>query len=228
MNALVADVISSVNAGTDVIASAIIDAASGVGYSVTESMVTTLLQNGNMLTEYNSGFAAQLTTLNSAIGNIAENVAAMVAIGDIGAKRSIAGGRIQGYSSGGYVAELQKIALRNGDDVVTVNTLKRGEAIMTPGQTAQFSKLVNNLPILHNIIDENGYAAAITSATGSGHANVQYGDINVTFPIDHIQDYNDFVSKLQKDTKFEKIIEDMTIGRLTGGSKLTKYHQRWN
>lgn len=227
-NALVNDVITSVNSNSANIADTIISASKDVGYSITESMVTTLLQNGDTITEYNKGFAAQLTTLNSAISNIAQNVDAIVSMGDSGAAKTIAGSKVSGYSSGGYVAELQKIAMRNGDDVVTVNTLKRGEAILTPDQTVQFSKLVNNLPVLHNLMDGSGYASAIVNAAGANHSSVQYGDINVSFPIDHVQDYNDFVSKLQKDTKFEKVIEDITIGRLTGGSKLSKYKQRWS
>ena len=154
-------------------------------------------------------------------------MAIMADADSVGGLSNLVSGKVQGYSNGGYVAGLKKIAMRNGDDVVTVNTLQRGEAIMTPSQAEQFSKLVNNLPVLHNMMNGNGYAAAITGAAAPSHSNVQYGDINVTFPIDHIQDYNDFVSKLQKDTKFEKIIEDMTIGRLTGGSKLAKYNQRW-
>lgn len=227
VNALVGDVIDSVNANSGIIADTIANAAKDVGYTLTDSMVGTLFGDGSMLSEYSRGYAEQLTTLNTVIGNIAQNVAAIVANGDAGTTKVLTSAKVQGFSSGGYVAELQKIAMRNGDDVVTVNTLKRGEAIMTADQTMQFRKLVNNLPVLHNLMDNSGYAAAISSTTEASHGNVQYGDINVTIPIDHVQDYNDFVSKLQKDAKFERMIEAMTTNRLTNGSKLAKYNQRW-
>ena len=45
--------------------------------------------------------------------------------------------------------------------------------------------------------------------------------------IDHVQDYNDFVTKLQEDGKFEKMIQTMTIGRINGGNALDKYKYRW-
>ena len=45
--------------------------------------------------------------------------------------------------------------------------------------------------------------------------------------IDHVQDYNDFVTKLQEDGKFEKMIQVMTIGRINGGNALDKYKYRW-
>ena len=56
--------------------------------------------------------------------------------------------------------------------------------------------------------------------------NRSFGDTNIkneiTFSIDHVTDYNDFVTKMQKDGKFEKMIEDMTIGKLAGKNSLSK------
>ena len=49
----------------------------------------------------------------------------------------------------------------------------------------------------------------------------------ITIPIDKVEDYNDFVTKLQSDPKFEKMITAMTIGRLNGGSSLAKYNYKW-
>lgn len=49
----------------------------------------------------------------------------------------------------------------------------------------------------------------------------------ITIPIDKVEDYNDFVTKLQSDPKFEKMIEAMTLGRLKGGSPLAKYNYKW-
>ena len=45
--------------------------------------------------------------------------------------------------------------------------------------------------------------------------------------IDHVQDYKDFVTKLQHDSKFEKMIQAMTLGPLVGKSTLNKYSYRW-
>lgn len=55
------------------------------------------------------------------------------------------------------------------------------------------------------------------------------GDITyeITIPIDHVQDYNDFVNQLRKDGKFEKMIQSMTLDRLVGGSKIAKNKYKW-
>lgn len=45
--------------------------------------------------------------------------------------------------------------------------------------------------------------------------------------IDHVEDYDDFVTKLQSDKKFEKMVVSMTLGRAAGGGSLTKYKSKW-
>lgn len=59
--------------------------------------------------------------------------------------------------------------------------------------------------------------------------SLNVGDITyqITIPIDHVQDYNDFMNQMRKDGKFEKLIQSMTIDRLTGGSKIAKNKYQW-
>ncbi len=64
----------------------------------------------------------------------------------------------------------------------------------------------------------------INSANPSVNQTINLGGIN----IEHIEDYNDFVTKLQKDRKFERMIQDMTIGRINGKSSLSKYKYNWD
>ncbi len=47
------------------------------------------------------------------------------------------------------------------------------------------------------------------------------------FEIDHVDDYNDLMTKIQSDSKFEKMIQAMTIGRLNGKSANAKYNYAW-
>lgn len=49
----------------------------------------------------------------------------------------------------------------------------------------------------------------------------------ITIPIDKVEDYNDFVTKLRDDPKFEKMIQSMTLGRINGGSPNAKYTYNW-
>ncbi len=48
------------------------------------------------------------------------------------------------------------------------------------------------------------------------------GDININIPIEHVEDYNDFVRQLKSDGKFEKFIRSVTIDRLNGKGSLEK------
>lgn len=65
----------------------------------------------------------------------------------------------------------------------------------------------------------------LPNVTSSG--NTSFGDININIPIEHVADYNDFVTQIQRDGKFEKMIQDMTIGQLAGKSSLVKNSYRW-
>lgn len=65
----------------------------------------------------------------------------------------------------------------------------------------------------------------LPNVTSSG--NTSFGDININIPIEHVADYNDFVTQIQRDGKFEKMIQDMTIGQLAGKSSLAKNSYRW-
>ena len=67
----------------------------------------------------------------------------------------------------------------------------------------------NNTPDLANRLSEYNNANAI-------------GAININIPIEHVEDYNDFVRQLKSDGKFEKFIRSVTIDRLNGKGSLDK------
>ena len=68
--------------------------------------------------------------------------------------------------------------------------------------------------------------ALIRAVGGHGDVNIE-NHFSITIPIEKVEDYNDFVTKLQEDGKFEKMIQAMTIGRINGGNALDKYKYRW-
>ncbi len=67
----------------------------------------------------------------------------------------------------------------------------------------------NNIPDLVNGLSEYSNSSSI-------------GSININIPIDHVEDYNDFVRQLKSDGKFEKFIRSVTIDRLNGKGSLDK------
>ena len=226
VDALIADMIEATNANADSIANTIIQAGNDVGYTLTGGLSNILSGDGSMLAEYGAGFSSQLTTLNSTVHAIEAYVAAMISAGD-NSTRTVSSVGVGGFSSGGYVAELQKIAMRNGDDMITVNTLKAGEAVLTEGQLGALSSVVDDASYLYkglNIPKHMDGLSAIPEQTGQSISQ-QFGDLNIE--IDHVEDYNDFVTQLRDDPKFEKMVQAMTTDRLSGKSKLAKYKYQW-
>ena len=74
---------------------------------------------------------------------------------------------------------------------------------------------------LSGITDISKKIAAIRDGNGV-NTGVTVGDIEINIPIEHVDDYNDFVSKLQKDKQFERFVQSMTVDRLVGGGSLKK------
>lgn len=73
-----------------------------------------------------------------------------------------------------------------------------------------------------NILDLSQKLQALSGSDMVQNLNV-YNENHIEIGIDKVEDYNDFITKMQKDRKFESIIQDMTFGRMNGGSSLAKY-----
>ena len=81
-------------------------------------------------------------------------------------------------------------------------------------------------PLLRGITDISDKVAQIQKNIISNSQTITFGDTNIN--IDHVEDYNDFVNQLRNDSKFEKMIQAMTIDRIAGNSSLSKYKYNWN
>lgn len=84
------------------------------------------------------------------------------------------------------------------------------------GVVSQLSKLTSISDILSGIRNQNG-----------NNGNKSIGDINISIPIEHVDDYNDFITQLQKDKQFEKFIRSVSVDLLSGGSSLAKNKYKW-
>ena len=115
------------------------------------------------------------------------------------------------------------------------------EMVLSPKDTANFIALKDamrsiadgNSPLADLFGSENGASNILTqlakienplSMSGTTVGDITY---QVTIPIDHVQDYNDFMNQMRKDGKFEKMIRAMTVDILAGGSKLSKNKYQW-
>ena len=73
-----------------------------------------------------------------------------------------------------------------------------------------------------NILDLSQKLQALSGSDMVQNLNI-HNENHIEIGIDKVEDYNDFITKMQKDRKFESIIQDMTFGRMNGGSSLAKY-----
>ncbi|MCI8371074.1 MAG: hypothetical protein HFI75_01485 [Lachnospiraceae bacterium] len=133
--------------------------------------------------------------------------------------------KAHGFSKGGYVADLQKTAYQNGDDIITINTLKRGEAVLTPVQAQQFHKLLARLDQLHTAVDltERLTDRSQISAMPAISQDTIHNAIQMEVTLPNVQNYADFKYAMQHDKSFEQMVQAMTVKRAAGGSSLKKY-----
>lgn len=142
---------------------------------------------------------------------------------------------MKAYASGG-LADYTGIAKVDGSK-------QKPELVLNPNDTLNFLSLrdylrrisakpvsiENGLDIQHDLItpimNEMTDVSRIIRDISIPSAMNSMGDINIQ--IDHVQDYNDFITQLQHDPKAERMIQAMTLGQATGRGSLSKYGVSW-
>lgn len=135
---------------------------------------------------------------------------------------------LQGFSQGGRVGDLQNIVRMNGDDGVTINTLKKGEEVLTPYNADLFDQFVDFLP---DLVDYNNNLVDMLRPTNVPATKVRTGDL--TLNIDNIElpnvtDPKEFsaglIAAMQQDKKLQRFWGDATAGSLNNNmSGIYKY-----
>ena len=93
----------------------------------------------------------------------------------------------------------------NADQVEKLWNLSKG--ITTPNM--YMDNLGAKLPDIPNI--SNNLANKV---------DVEFGDVTLSFP--NVHNYEDFMKQAQQDPKFEKMVQNMTLGQTLGGNSLSK------
>ena len=57
----------------------------------------------------------------------------------------------------------------------------------------------------------------------NGLGNTITNDVEMNISMYGVQDVQGLVTELQKDNRFQKIVQQMTVGTMAGGNKLGKY-----
>lgn len=111
----------------------------------------------------------------------------------------------------------------NPEDTANFIALKDAMRSISDGNSP-LADLFNGDEGAANILKQLAKIESPMTTSGTNVGNITY---QVTIPIDHVQDYADFMNQMRKDGKFEKMIQDMTVNRLTGGSKIAKNKYQW-
>lgn len=139
--------------------------------------------------------------------------------------------QISGYKTGAKFIDRNKLAWVNeeGGELVlspsrnaVLTDLNRGDAVIDrEGTDNLFSFSKNPGGFMQQQISKMKMESLANRGEAVG-GQVQ-NEINIDVDVNNVQDYNDFVSQMQSDPKFERMIQAMSIDRLAGKGSLGKY-----
>ena len=215
VDGLLSNMIDVVNANGSGINQTLKEISSAVGYGIT-AITESIWNNSSGIDE----------SVNGAIGSTKSNVANMVANSNAYVKK---------YATGGLV-DYTGIAKVDGSK-------SKPELVLNPQDTQNLLAVVSkikDIPITVAGQEFAGYKSMVQHAIASpdlygkmstiqNHTVNQEVSNNVTLNvnIDHVENYEDFVDKLKRDSQFEKMVQSMTVDRMVGGSALSKHKYSW-
>lgn len=123
--------------------------------------------------------------------------------------------QVYGFSSGGYTGQWD-----NGseDKNGKLAFLHQKELILNKGDTENFLQALElTRDLFSNNLNKQRKLLSSRNNTVASNNNIT---MNIELP--NVQNYNDFVDKLQRDKRFENIVQSMTIGNALGKNSLNK------
>lgn len=143
--------------------------------------------------------------------------------------------KFKGYKSGGLVdyTGLAKVdgtpqkpeLMLNSTDAANFIALRDTLRALATQPISIGKQLGLDAPAFSGIADMSDRLTSMR--TPVGNTGTTFGDFEINIPIDHVQDYPDFVRQLRSDPQFEEMIIGMTLGRAVGKSSLNKYKYQW-
>lgn len=246
LQAAVDEFINSSNINSSEIMDTLNKVSGDVGYTISDTLTKSFNTSTNTLGELINNVDISISTLaskieswirrsNSALGHVTNikkthyQPSKNTTVSGKGSKSK--NYKAQGYANGGFIAGLKKVTFDNGDDMITVNTLKKGEAVLTPDQTRILTKIAS---VSSNLYDAALSASTIPSLTkmltaqpSSNMTSVEVPNINVTFSLPNVTNYQEFMNQMQKDKQYERMMKDMVLGCISGKNSLSKNNYHW-
>ena len=217
LDSLIEQLIADANANSADVTAAINEAASNAGYTLTDNMTEILSDtNGQIagVTSVLSDIAFQVHNIVNAVGKISTDENGIPILNEDGTPV---------YE----VKVAPKVYKRQFSDTSRVKTSNK--STLAEFEPVSQSGLQNYSVSLQAAQIDFPYAnsVAVENTGNSSTTNQISVSAPVTVSIDHVLDYNDFVTQLQNDPQFEKMVQMMTVDQLTGKSSLEKYKLKW-
>lgn len=111
----------------------------------------------------------------------------------------------------------------NGDEVIIrasdnalLTRLQAGDMVLDKDSTANLWRLVNNPEAYIKGLSGNGINL---SALGGGNTSVE---VNMMFNLPKVTDAESFMTELRNSSRFEQLVQEITLGRINGNARLKK------
>ena len=138
--------------------------------------------------------------------------------------------KFKGYESGakrvgetGYVwtQEGQRETYLRASDHAVLTRVGADDRIYNAMASENLWQAANNPSkfIAHGI---SGLIGDMYGSTAGGKVEQHFD--NISFVMPNVKNYDELVTQMQQDKKFEKLIKAMTVGQLNGKSSDAKYH----
>lgn len=105
----------------------------------------------------------------------------------------------------------------------TLRKLDTGDMVFNKDQVEKLWNLSKGITTPNMYMDNLGAKLPDISNMSNNLSNkvdVQFGDVTLSLP--NVRNYEDFMKEAQKDPKFEKMIQNMTLGQTLGRNSLNK------
>lgn len=123
-----------------------------------------------------------------------------------------------------WVNELGNESIVKPSENAIVTHIAKGDSVLTADATRNIWDMASDPS---DFISKNLFRNDILSGI-EPYMNVNNSRIDeVTFNLPSVVNYEEFMNRAKKDMKFERMIQDMTIGRAMGGSQFAKNKYRW-
>lgn len=190
--------------------------ASGVGYTISDD-TNSVWGNGGGVNGFVSVYGEDITSKLTATGIVVENIFGVL---EAIAKQNGVPFTGKSYASGGLIDYTGLANVHGSTD--------KPEMVLNSEDTKNFIKLRDILRNGGIALHASSPTVSLPGVTAPGvNGGYTVGEINISIPIERVEDYNDFVNQLRSDGQFEKFVQEITIGRLAGKSKLSKNKFDW-